>query len=339
MGRVMAALRNAGNDLAEPMPPAFAAAYGRYTDVEAQAQSFDGWDLRYLQISGGLFEGTAATLHVGGIRLMVEDLNRIILQRGSVPADRVAIAVPLELTGHARMCGEKSDRDSLHVFSGQSEFEFFSPDKHVLVNVEVDVARLSGEASRRSGRALLDKARAPLVPMPPEVAQRLRGLLRDAMAMSTGPASGDGAALRARFELFERTVLFALLEALESRRAEPPGAAARRTAHQALLHAIQQRLEDPELCPLSIAEMCTQFDVSRRTIQYAFQDVLNVNPIAYLRAVRLNHVRSELRRGESVTAAATQWGFWHLSSFAHDYRVMFGELPSATARKHAARDA
>ena len=76
-----------------------------------------------------------------------------------------------------------------------------------------------------------------------------------------------------------------------------------------------------------------ELGVSRRTAQYAFQDTLNLNPIAYLRAVRLNHVRRELRLGDSVTTAATKWGFWHLSSFAQDYRAMFGELPSATAKR------
>ncbi|EDT39943.1 helix-turn-helix domain-containing protein [Burkholderia ambifaria] len=82
-----------------------------------------------------------------------------------------------------------------------------------------------------------------------------------------------------------------------------------------------------------------QLGISRRTVQYAFNDTLNLNPIAYLRAVRLNHVRRELRLGGPVTSAATKWGFWHLSSFAQDYRAMFGELPSATARRYAHREA
>ncbi|WP_334046323.1 helix-turn-helix domain-containing protein [Burkholderia cepacia] len=63
---------------------------------------------------------------------------------------------------------------------------------------------------------------------------------------------------------------------------------------------------------------------------------MNLNPVAYLRAVRLNHARRELRLGDSVTsAAATKWGFRRLSSFAQDYRAMSGELPSATAKRYA----
>ncbi|KWF94278.1 helix-turn-helix domain-containing protein [Burkholderia cepacia] len=59
---------------------------------------------------------------------------------------------------------------------------------------------------------------------------------------------------------------------------------------------------------------------------------MNLNPIAYLRVVCLNRVYREFRLGDSVTSAATRWGGRHLSSFARDYRAMFGELPSAIAK-------
>jgi AraC family ethanolamine operon transcriptional activator len=50
-------------------------------------------------------------------------------------------------------------------------------------------------------------------------------------------------------------------------------------------------------------------------------------------------VRSALRDAASVTEAATCFGFWHFGNFAHDYRALFGELPSETFRRrrgHAA---
>jgi AraC family transcriptional regulator, ethanolamine operon transcriptional activator len=35
-------------------------------------------------------------------------------------------------------------------------------------------------------------------------------------------------------------------------------------------------------------------------------------------------------RSTRVIDVATEWGFWHMGHFAHDYRVMFGEAPSQT---------
>ena len=66
--------------------------------------------------------------------------------------------------------------------------------------------------------------------------------------------------------------------------------------------------------------------------------MLHVGPVAYLRMMRLNHVRRDLLATEAAVGdVAARWGFWHLSRFAADYRSLFGELPSATrARKRVA---
>ncbi|MBL8451298.1 MAG: helix-turn-helix domain-containing protein, partial [Zoogloea sp.] len=61
-----------------------------------------------------------------------------------------------------------------------------------------------------------------------------------------------------------------------------------------------------------------------------------LNPVSFLRAMRLNGVRRALRKAdgvhESVADVAARWGFWHLSHFAADYKAMFGELHSETLR-------
>ena len=327
------------SDFSGAPPFARTVAFCAFTDVEEQARIFDGWDLNYTQISGGLFHGSSSIVSLGGIRLLVEDLDKVILQQGAVPSDRVAVAVPLELEGHARMCGEKSGRDSLHVFSSQPVFEFYSPDRHVLVNVEIEPDKLSTEAMRTLAASLRARTFAPLIPMTPQVADRLRDLLRHTMAAAAKSTPIEDVTTQERIELLERTVLYAISEAMTMPAPDADALATRRTKYWSLVNAVQERLQDASTCPLSIAELCVQLGISRRTAQYAFNDTLNLNPIAYLRAVRLNHVRRELRLGGSVTSAATKWGFWHLSSFAQDYRAMFGELPSATARRYAHREA
>ena len=42
--------------------------------------------------------------------------------------------------------------------------------------------------------------------------------------------------------------------------------------------------------PLTITEICNHVGVSRRKLQYCFQEVLGINPIAYLKIIRLNQV-------------------------------------------------
>jgi AraC family transcriptional regulator, ethanolamine operon transcriptional activator len=312
-------------------PRAQSVAFIAHTNVDEQARVFEGWNLNYIQISKGRFHGASWVVSLRGIRLLVEDLDKVILQRGAVPADRLAIAVPLELEGHARMCGVKSERDSLHVFSSLPEFEFYSPDRHVLINVEVEPKALRAGPLQTLAETLRAKTLAPIVPMTAEAAEMLRALLKQALSASAGTPHAGLQSSPERIELLERTILYAIHEAL----LDAPQAIGNLTKHWMLVNAVQERLQDFATCPLSIAELCVQLNVSRRTIQYAFQDALGINPIMYLRAVRLNHVRRELKQGETVTAAATKWGFWHLGSFASDYRNMFGELPSSTAKRYA----
>ncbi|HAC68650.1 MAG TPA: AraC family transcriptional regulator, partial [Pseudomonas sp.] len=87
--------------------------------------------------------------------------------------------------------------------------------------------------------------------------------------------------------------------------------------------------------PPSILELCNRVGASRRKLQYCFQETLGINPVAYMRALRLNAVHRALRRNQSDTVhdIAIQWGFWQVSRFATDYRQLFGELPSTTLKR------
>jgi AraC family ethanolamine operon transcriptional activator len=84
----------------------------------------------------------------------------------------------------------------------------------------------------------------------------------------------------------------------------------------------------------SVEELCRTLGISRRALQYSFQETLGLKPATYLRAVRMNGARRAIRDARSVAEAATLWGFWHFGRFARDYRTMFGELPSETFRRY-----
>lgn len=88
--------------------------------------------------------------------------------------------------------------------------------------------------------------------------------------------------------------------------------------------------------PVTVNDLCLHLNISRRMLNYCFQDALATNPVQYLRSLRLNGVRRELRHvGEtpaSIRDIACKWGFWHLPRFASEYKALFGELPSETTR-------
>jgi AraC-like DNA-binding protein len=88
--------------------------------------------------------------------------------------------------------------------------------------------------------------------------------------------------------------------------------------------------------PLYLADLCLACGLSRRGLQQIFREKTGISPMRYLALRRLQGARQDLRAGVGwggVKAVALNWGFWHLGRFAAEYRRVFGELPSVTARK------
>lgn len=88
---------------------------------------------------------------------------------------------------------------------------------------------------------------------------------------------------------------------------------------------------------LRIASVCEAAGIRSRTLEYGFRELFGVSPVAYIKALRLNHVRRRLLSADSVertiTTLALDSGFCHLSQFAADYQKFFGESPSVTRRR------
>jgi AraC family ethanolamine operon transcriptional activator len=84
---------------------------------------------------------------------------------------------------------------------------------------------------------------------------------------------------------------------------------------------------------IRVEQLCQAAACSVSTLERAFGEHFGIPPKRYLLAIRLSAVRRQLLEyGQSRTIGdiAADWGFWHMSKFAQDYRIMFGERPSAT---------
>jgi AraC-like DNA-binding protein len=150
-----------------------------------------------------------------------------------------------------------------------------------------------------------------------------------------------------RPELFDRTETRAAARAelLEHLLAALDGArGAARTRRELTREAHRRVVEAAERYALAnvgdhrrVKDLCLAVGVSERTLQYAFQGVMRMSPIAYLTRLRLHRVRQALRvatRGSTTVAdQALEWGFWHFGDFSRAYKACFGELPSETLRR------
>jgi AraC-like DNA-binding protein len=112
---------------------------------------------------------------------------------------------------------------------------------------------------------------------------------------------------------------------------EPPARASmrRRGFDRAIEHIRQAGLTRLSLPTLSAAA-----GVSPRTLEYAFQEQLGLSPASFVRMLRLHALRRALLAGRlgvsTVTEVAHHLGFTQLGRLAREYRLAFGERPSAT---------
>lgn len=85
--------------------------------------------------------------------------------------------------------------------------------------------------------------------------------------------------------------------------------------------------------PITMEELTEVTKVSARSLFRSFKRLRGYSPMAFARKVRLERALALLSRPDpatSVTGVALACGFSNLGRFAHDYRFMFGELPSDT---------
>src|SRR5262252_2656430 len=85
--------------------------------------------------------------------------------------------------------------------------------------------------------------------------------------------------------------------------------------------------------PITVEALAAAAGASTRSIFKAFRDSRNRSPMAFVKSVRLQHARRMLQQPDSTTtvvSTAFACGFLNPGHFARDYRLAFGELPSAT---------
>ena len=303
-----------------------------YADIDEQAAALQGWNQDYLQLSAGAFSGAVQRLELDGVGLFVEDLRQAVHQTGHVRPDVVALGVPVVLLGDAHFCGQACDADAIHVFSGRDGFEFRSPQRHVMLGIEVDLRLFESHVvDPATGGATAFASRARLLDGDSTALPALRQFLLTLFASVVHEPDWldvDQRRLQAREELLDH-----LAAAIAPAGGPAPPRAAMPAAHTALAERARQlvacRLDDPP----TVAELSAQLGVSRRTLQSCFQSTWNMGPLCWLKTMRLNAVRRRLKTARSVTEAATQFAFWHFGHFATEYRAMFGETPSQTLRR------
>lgn len=321
----------------QPPPPAadcFDLCESITTDADDHAAGLQHWQQDYEQLSGGAFHGILDEAWFGTVQIFRERTNQVVHQTGGAWDGSRTIGVPNAVDGEGLFGGASFHLDSIITLGSGDELDFRTPRSLDIVAVTADAGALKefGETvwhidtdSRVPGAGVLNCGS--------EVAGRLREFLMLLLAsIKSSPKMLNYPQIR---KGMEQEIYNNIILAIGDTGSAADTAIA--PSRKAVVDRVREYILAHREEPVTVADLCEALNVSRRTLQYSFQAVLNVNPVAYLRAIRLNGTRRALRAAAgdpSVTVAdiAARWGFWHMSHFAADYKLMFGELPSQTLR-------
>ncbi len=298
-------------------------------DFDEMSAAAPKWDQEYLKLGIGPFNGRLLGFHTSRVQVGIVSWEPGILGRGSAPRQATTLAMLLGKGGAASFQGTMLDENQIMILKPGQEFELSAMGKSKLLVIVVEEALLLNHIEARRGEPVIAAdSRSRLVVRHPSSRDRFSRIWESLVRDVAGYSGLLTQSFFARY--LEQSVLEELLAAAHSPKRLPSEPkrylAAKKAKEYLLLHA-----EDA----VSLTDLCEATNSTERTLLLGFQELFGIAPKSYLKAVRLNRVRKHLTgpsHETTVTEVAIRWGFTHLSRFAADYRLMFGEFPHETLR-------
>lgn len=292
---------------------------------------FANWQGRFEQISSGRFEGTLRVVQGGLVRLIGITTNQRLSLRGNDASDMFSI-FPVTAgncgslwEGHRLSPGhlvlDDADGEANHFTSRQTDYQG--------AFVRTDNLLEAAHSLLATDAAALPRHWTVCSP-PPERFARLchqfARLLNQGVTDPTLLGTPEGTRL-------EQECVRAIVDAMFSPAAPHPDLPLPARSH--LFRRAEEYMRSHLSEPVGAIDLCREHGVSDRTLRLAFRERTGLGPMAYLKYLRLNAVRSQLRAAPAAAIAdvAGAFGFHHAGNFAADYRRLFRERPSDTLRR------
>ena len=295
-----------------------------FSDIEHMCESVKSWNLDFRPLrlprngdgAGRIIQARSGPVEYGYARIL-----QSIEQFGDPPADLFTFIVPGKSLNQLWWRGHEVSRQTILVFHVGSELYSLSGPDFEVYTFSIS-EELIGAICEDLELKLPDRnMRSEVFQVDHDVLAELQSYL----PRMTGTGGVD-----ASFE--SRWIVELLVTAWLSAPGLAPQSSRRgRDAAMKKCLAMIEKFGWEDLTP---AGLCRAVGVSERTLQYAFRERFGVTPAAFLKARRLNAIRKKLRdpfaNSAIIGEIASEFGFWHQSQFAADYRRAFGEVPSAT---------
>ncbi|WP_417549562.1 helix-turn-helix domain-containing protein [Methylophaga sp.] len=296
-------------------------------DADEQAHNLKDWQQQYDQISSGRFYGKIEEVMFESIHAFREHTSQTVRQQCNVWPNAIWLGFSADEKS-CRINGHHVSSDHLMIRPGNTQFELVTPEQFNIFGIVINQDTLKQVAQVHGIELDLSLFHSPLKVWHSARLNSLRYLLNEVLKPQQNQQ------IRHHQEDIVMMAVLEILQQNEQQIHEKPSFTKRR----AVVQKVTEYLDAHPDKPVNITDMCALAYVSRRTLQYCFEDVLGISPLKCMRISRLNAVRRVLKNGlkgdETISMIAQQWGFFHAGQFTHDYTSLFGENPSVTALHH-----
>lgn len=294
-----------------------------------------GQKFEYRQLGQGPYEGRLLYAPVGNVSIQIEYSNQSLEKMVEVDSDSFTFVMSgKQKTQGSEVSITDETSDWIQVFSPNAEHVAITPSDCTLTVVRVKSDALLGHAALLPGVAdwFAGLGRRPVLVRSAWHADRLRSDILFSLESLTSKS-----ALNQR-TLLDNTLALCIVLVFNQlwilRRSFTSTDTSR--TRERFLSTRKLLLETDEEFSQLFQSISQQFG-SKRLIEQAFSDQVNMGPLAYARVIRLHNARRKLLDADllsqSIGDIAAEEGFWDWSRFSSYYRRQFGELPSETRLK------
>lgn len=300
-----------------------------------QEQIFDfyvsstGMEPGVLQLSAGTIDLNVHSVDLDGVALVWAGSKGRSRWQDIAPSDgSLMIGFALESEGPILCQGEPIDKDHGLVWLAGHEIDYVFHGRNRTLEIVV-TSDICDELGWQPGGE-------PLTRAPKKHLQRLH----DTAVRATAAAATNSARNPiAQAEFWRNLLADALEPVLEPWLGLPPrGKVFSGTRNYHLVKLAEAMLADwDHFTKFEVERLASELGVHRRTLFYAFREVLGIGPRRYFELKRLNAFRHALLNAEpetsTVSNTALNFGFSEFGRLATTYRSHFGERPSQTLNR------
>lgn len=297
------------------------------TAPESLLQPFPGWETEWIHLGPGPASHDGVRVSFGSGTFTALHSSAAGILRGASASNSLALLTSPPASTSARDRAHPIGGDVCLMLGPTASLDLYLPPggSIMIMAVPAEPAAEGAATYEQPHRRKLDPAQGALLSRCMEALDQIRN------APEASPIARD--AQRRLRELLRTTTSTLLRDAGPLPQLER----ARLQRHLAVIRAcafVDEHLHSP----IALMDLCEAAGVSTRALEYGFRDFYGLGPMAYVRNLRLCRVRHDLldpaRNEDSVSRAARRWSFTHMGQFSHDYRALFGEMPSKTLAAH-----